>query len=771
MQTTKSNFSARVRAYADVIIAAALFFLAFLIYLKTLAPGVAYMFDDSLEFQLLASRMAIAHPTGYPLYSILLKLATFLPMGEVAYRVNLLSALSGAGAVAFLYLAARWLTMRFVLAENVAGEIFARVPALLAALVFAFGETFWSQTVLAEVYAPQAFLTAVMLWLVLRWGAKPGPRNANALLPIAFFAGLMLTHHRMSVLIFPALAVYVLSYDRSFLRQPVLLVKMVLVFALPLLLYLYLPLRGMATSSLDGAYQNTAEGFVNWILGTAYTVFITQNPLSQERDANYYWTLLSSTFTPLGLLAAFGGFVALFLRAWREWLLLALGLAANLIFVLTYRVADIDVFFIPTFLFGALFFAAGLAGLLWLAYYALSPRAALIATAVGAIALLIVPFALFQQNYARADLSNKTDVMTYGRALLAQPLPDNATIIGILGEMSLLRYLQETQGLRPDVETIAADKEEERFKAIDDALARGRAVFLTRPLTGIDKKNSLTSIGPLIALQTKANRQNAPTPERALNADFGDVKLLGYTRDASRTDARNLGITLFWQPQKKISDNRLVSLKLIDANGLIAGQIDRQPVLDAYPTSAWRSNEYIADAYALPVFVGVAPGEYTVQVTLYNPETGQVYGQQALERVVIGADTQNVARELLGVNEIVLRDTGGIQFVGYDLDTTEAFAPGARVPVTLLWRMPQAGMMREIEFSITDQLGKVIASQTASVGGDVQAGQYVRQELAVVLPETLSAGKYLAHVSVRGGMNLPFASDKMMLGTLEVRAP
>ena len=197
-----------------------------------------------------------------------------------------------------------------------------------------------------------------------------------------------------------------------------------------------------------------------------------------------------------------------------------------------------------------------------------------------------------------------------------------------------------------------------------------------------------------------------------------------------------------------------------------------------YPTIVllqWFINEQveedIADAYALPVFVGVAPGEYTVQVTLYNPETGQVYGQQALERVVIGADTQNVARELLGVNEIVLREMGGIQFVGYDLDTTEAFAPGARVPVTLLWRMPQAGMTREIEFSITDQLGKVIASQTASVGGDVQAGQYVRQELGVVLPETLSAGKYLAQVSVRGEMNLPFASDKMMLGTLEVRAP
>lgn len=93
MQTTQSNL-ARVRPVLDGIIAAALFLLTLFVYLQTLAPSVAYLFDDSLEFQLLASRLAIAHPTGYPFYSILLKLATFLPFGDVAYRANLVSALS-----------------------------------------------------------------------------------------------------------------------------------------------------------------------------------------------------------------------------------------------------------------------------------------------------------------------------------------------------------------------------------------------------------------------------------------------------------------------------------------------------------------------------------------------------------------------------------------------------------------------------------------------------------------------------------------------------
>lgn len=783
MPTTQANSVLRGRLGADTLISVALFLVTLFVYVRTLAPGVAYMFDDSLEFQLLAQRMAIAHPTGYPLYSILLKLATFLPFGDVAYRANLLSALSGAGAVAFLFLAARHITTRFLSAENIAGEILARAPALLAAFVFAFGATFWSQSILAEVYAPQALLTAVLLWLALRWGAEFGRRNSAggilktehssnfSLVLIAFWAGLMLTHHRMSILLFPALAVYVLSYDRAFLREPRSLLKMLGAFLLPLLLYAYLPLRGMVTSSLDGAYQNTPEGFLNWILGTAYTVFVTQNPLSQERDAGYYWTLVVNTFTPFGILLAFGGLIALFMRAWREWLLLTLALAVNLFFVLTYRVADIDVFFIPTFLLGALLCAAGLAGLLWFAFYALSTRWATIAAWVGAVVCLWIPFALYQSNYARVDLSAKTDVLAYGRAMLAQPLPNNATIIGILGEMSLVRYLQETQGLRPDVETIAADQEAERAQAIGDALARGRTVFLTRPLSELEKKNSLTALGPLVQVQRKANRQNAPTPAHVLNADFGDVKLLGYTRDTTNENANVIPITLFWQAQKKLDSNRLVSLKLIDAHGRVAGQIDRMPVGDAYPTSAWRSGEYIADAYEAPVFVGASPGEYILQVTMYDPESGAVFGQHELERVVVPASTQNVARDLLGVNEIVLRDVGGLQLVGYDLDTSEPFAPGAAVPVTLLWRIPQSGAAREIALQLTDQLGQVIALQTAAVGGGgYQAGQYARQELVVTLPETIAAGKYLVQVNVRGGTNLPFTTNRVLLNTVEVRA-
>lgn len=786
MEYGQANLENRIKRF-DWLVGAALFVFTLFIYLRTLAPTVAYLFDDSLEFQLLASRMAIAHPTGYPLYSILLKLATFLPFGDVAYRVNLVSALSAAGAVTFVYLAGRLVTEQLFTANNPLGSVLVRVPALIAALVLAFGETFWSQAVIGEVYALQALLTAMMLWLVLEWSWERRADTASGgtlkrggfageipLLLIAFFAGLMLTHHRMSVLLFPALIVYVLSYDHSMLRQPAMLLKLALAFALPLLLYLYLPIRGTVTSSLDGAYQNTLDGFLNWILGTAYTVFVTQNPFNQARDASYYYDLLVNDTSALGLVAAFGGFLTLFLRAWREWVLLTLALGANLVFVFSYQVADINVFFIPTYVILALFLAAGLAGALWLVYYAFSNRTATIAATVGAILLLLVPFSLFREHYARVDLSNKLDVIEYGRQVLAQKMPENATIIGILGEMTLLRYLQDTGASYNLVETIAADKEEDRFKAIEAALARGRTVFLTRTLAGLAEKYSLTSVGPLILVQPKANKDNPPTKLKPLDADFDHVKLLGYRTephlgvgiDGPWDPQQYIDVTLFWQPTKKLTDARLVSLKLLGPDGKLAGQLDRQPVLDAYPTNLWRTNEYIADTYRVPVFVGADWGEYTLQATMYNPESGEVYGQRDLERVVLGEQRDSMPRELLGVSKPVVRDLGGVELSGYDLDTSEPYLPGANIPITLLWRMLQDGGTRDYQVTVSEELGKVVATQDGTVSG--KPGQYLRQTLDVPLPNPLAPGKYIVRVNVPGG--LPFQDNTVTLGRVEVAA-
>jgi hypothetical protein len=430
-----------------------------------------------------------------------------------------------------------------------------------------------------------------------------------------------------------------------------------------------------------------------------------------------------------------------------------------------------------------LFASAGILTLFYVAYDRLSERLAIAVVAGVSLLLSFTPALLFWTHYGWVDLSSKGDVHAYGRAVLSQDLPENATVVGILGEMSLLRFFQETQNIRPDVETIAADEEEARLAAVSGGLERDRAVYLTRRLAGADRKYSLSSSGPLIRVQERPNRREAPSPSTLVDATFGDVRLLGYDLvDTGRLengalgfdDRRRLLVTLYWLPQDRLND-RLVSLKLLDGEGRLAAQLDRRPVLDAYPTSRWRNGEYIADAYDLPIFTGAVPGEYALQVTLYNPETGEVYGQRELERITLVPNTQPVHRDLAGVQHLTLANLGGVELVGYDLDTTEPFVPGGQIPLTALWRFKSGGAP-EMQLELIDANLRIVESHTVRAGESEPSmrfavGQYLREQLSITLPETTPVGRYVLRLR-RAGAGLPLVTTSIVnLGGIEVAAP
>ncbi|MGB8646463.1 MAG: hypothetical protein WCF84_14590, partial [Anaerolineae bacterium] len=431
-------------------------------------------------------------------------------------------------------------------------------------------------------------------------------------------------------------------------------------------------------------------------------------------------------------------------------------LAVNLGFALNYRVADVEVFFIPAFLLTALLLAAGLDAIARALSRALSRTRvsaphwaargfAHLSTYAHTLMLvfLLLPLWLARANYDRVDLSHNWDIRDYGRDILSQPLPGNSTLIGIQGEMSLLQYFQDTQGLRPDVQTIAADREPARLAAIDRALGQNRSVFLTRPLAGAPQKYALTSFGPLIQVQAVPNTVAAPSPQHPSDEDFQGVRFLGYDLDASRlqdganwhlSSGRKLRVTLYWHVESKIKNDRLVSLKLLGPNGELGAQLDLHPVLDAYPTTAWRVGEYISDTYDLPVLMGAAPGDYTLQATLYDPQSGVVYGQKAMEKITLAPDTQMRPPQLFDVERHVTRDFGGAVLVGYALDSADGYQAGDDIPITLLWRVA-SDQPRQLELTLRDNSYTVITNQPLTVPANhITGGQYVRQQLTLSIP-------------------------------------
>ncbi len=141
-------------ARTDILIAALMGIAALALYIRTLAPSL--LWGDSAEFQTLSYTLGMTHPSGYMTQIMLGKLFTYLPVGNVAFRVNLMSGFFGALAVAETYLIVRLL----------GGW---RIAALSASILLTLTEGFWWRALVAESYAPAAGMLATVWLLVMLW--------------------------------------------------------------------------------------------------------------------------------------------------------------------------------------------------------------------------------------------------------------------------------------------------------------------------------------------------------------------------------------------------------------------------------------------------------------------------------------------------------------------------------------------------------------------------------------------------------------------------
>lgn len=348
----------------DLIVAVSCFVAGLALYLSTLAPGLLY--GDSAEFQTLAYTLGMTHPTGYPVYLLVAKaFVSLIPVGEIAYRVNLLSAVFAALTLALTYLAAYLLTGR-------------RIAGLAGVLILAPIDIFWTHAIMAELYAPAAALVAAELLLLLLWKQK---QNARYLFTAGLLGGLSLGVHNIVSLMVPAILVYLLVSKPSWAewRSAIsgALLGLILAFGAFLILDAYdapssyynsvarpsLSVWEMETTDFDSPFERLAFLYV----ARQFRGFMFSQPIEQtlEKAAGYFAGLhwLEILLMSLGL-------VFLFIRRWREALLISLSWLAMVFFVVNYDVGDYFVFFIPTYVPLVLIGIVGLAtladGVSWL---------------------------------------------------------------------------------------------------------------------------------------------------------------------------------------------------------------------------------------------------------------------------------------------------------------------------------------------------------------------------------------------------------------------
>lgn len=186
------------------------FFILLTTYWLTVPPTVSYW--DCPEYVAGAWKLEIGHPPGNPVWMLVERMVTMLaPSGkEAALFVNLSSGLLTAFAGFFLcrsiYMGAGWLT-EALLGQRRYDNLIKGVAAATGGLAFGWCDSAWYSAVEAEVYAMSIFMTALCVWLMVKWAFCHDPgRSTRYLILLAYLFGLSVGIHQLNLLCIPALA-------------------------------------------------------------------------------------------------------------------------------------------------------------------------------------------------------------------------------------------------------------------------------------------------------------------------------------------------------------------------------------------------------------------------------------------------------------------------------------------------------------------------------------------------------------------------------------
>ncbi|NIS83099.1 MAG: DUF2723 domain-containing protein [Anaerolineales bacterium] len=461
----------------DYALALALAGLSFFIYHATLTPSLSYLSPDGNELATIPYVLALAHMPGYPFYTWLGKLFTWIPAGDVAHRMNLMSAVLGALGVGGLYL-----IITMMLHPRTASLNLRRAGALLAATMFAFSPTFWSQAVITEVYAPNIATVALTLILLLRW--ERTNRDCDFFLFTLIF-GLSLGMHISNLGFAPAFALYVLLVDRSVLKRPTWWLAALSGFGIGMAQFLWLPLRANTLNDriMVATAPTTLKGIYNYTLG-AFPQLKFAFTLGQLPDrVVVYLYLLGKQFGRLSILLGVLGLISLLLRRTRHYFLLIGMYIIHVWFFVQYRAFDLDVFFLPAHFLWAIFLAFAFVEILkgleaFMAHFSHGEahRVGRWTLACVTVALGIIPLSI---NLPISDRSLDVAINDF-YANVWEILPENSVLLtrgGVFGYDAF--YWRMVYDTRPDVLLPALPTPNPSQTDL-----QGKALYSTTPLLG-----------------------------------------------------------------------------------------------------------------------------------------------------------------------------------------------------------------------------------------------------------------------------------------------
>lgn len=649
----------------DLACALFLFLSSLALYAVTAVPGP---FDgDYGEFQYMPRLLGLPHPTGYPIYLLLGWAWSWLPLGTMAFRLNLFSALWAALTLALLFALARQFGLR-------------RVAALGGTLAFALAPAFWRYAGLAAVYSLHTALLVAALNCWVRWSTVSAPSDAKWFWAAAFFTGLALTNHPTAAFLVPAAVVFVVLHwipdgllprhsspgrgkgqETGLGKRPRLreLLVAVVFFVLPGLIYLYVPLSLWASGAcVPGAdlaesiakgrmppYVDCAlESFVDYVTGRSLLV-----------SYNVQWDLLWSSL-PKMLIDHFGralavlgvvGSVVWLVRRPRSWVLPVVLLLPAAAYAVTYdadfaardEIAHLEGHLLPALLVFSLWIGQGLNSIMEV-LMGLFGHSWLANSAAALLLILALSAHLWRSGLPTArNQVQSLAIQRYWTEVLSYPLEPGAALTGHWGDLTSFWYFQHGEGQRPDLWGIYPPS----MSKIDAWLAEtDRALYLAGPVLDWNPhllaQYNLTPWGILVRISPWDDPPDLP-PMASRTGLFGDsLQLEGYTTyvpgegESERAQRRQLW--LVWHTIAPTPRDLSVSMRLHAPDGRLLLQQDGRLASLWFPEGTMQAGQRLLTVFDIEPPDSL-PQDAVVRITVYDPHTLQPLltseGQDLLE--------------------------------------------------------------------------------------------------------------------------------------------
>jgi hypothetical protein len=362
----------------------------FLIYLTTLAPSVVEI--DSGELAAVQATLGIAHPTGYPLFTIAGYLFSLIPFGfSKIYQLNILAAI-WCSLAAGIFVYTMKLTLDMVVLnkpkinpsrqgtkknkrkksgikdnESSLTENARYFIAVLSGLILAFSRTYWFQSTSVEVYSLHLFLLSlIILFLLKAYFFDKAPQEKvfkRRWILFAFFLALGFTNHMTTILIIPG-AAYLYFKKNKFNSSSFKTILLMLLFFIAVLavFYSYLPIRASQNPMMNWGDPVNFENFFRHISGKQYQVWLFSSTEAAKKQLIYFLNSVPKEFSISLFICLLGVIVSYFMMR-KIFVFLLITFITTVAYSINYDIVDIDSYFLLAFISLSFFSAFGIAGI------------------------------------------------------------------------------------------------------------------------------------------------------------------------------------------------------------------------------------------------------------------------------------------------------------------------------------------------------------------------------------------------------------------------